>query len=244
TLFINDYPLDKIFKIKGISFTVIGITKSKGDAGWSNPDSALFIPYTSMQRNLTGTEFFDSINLTVFDEKNLDAVKEAITSSVRRLHRLQGDAEDDFSINDMTEILESLEKTALIFKLLLSGVAALALLVGGIGIMNIMFVTVTERTREIGVRKALGAKRRDLLMQFLIEAIVITSIGGLIGIFSGAGGILVYNHYAPETYFKGSVDISSVLISVFFSISVGVFFGFYPALKAARLNPIDALRYE
>ncbi|MDD2717081.1 MAG: ABC transporter permease [Candidatus Wallbacteria bacterium] len=243
-LFGNEYPIDKTIKIKGLSFTVIGVTKRKGGAGWQNPDETAIIPFTTMNKKIAGTDYFNNIDISVYEEKGMDKVKEGITKALRTTHKLRKDAADDFQIRDMAEMLAEMESTIFTFKLLLAGVAALSLLVGGIGIMNIMYVTVTERTREIGVRKALGAKNRDILNQFLLEAVVLTVIGGLMGIAFGFGSVLIYNGVSPDTYFKGTIDILSIIVSVSFSVAVGVFFGFYPAQKAAKMNPIDALRYE
>jgi len=238
------YPIGKTIKIKGLSFKVIGVLKSKGSSGWMNRDDIIYIPFMTMGARLAGMDHFNSIDVTIKEEDQIEQAKDDIDKALRDIHRIPAEKESEFDIRDMTEILDQIGKTIFIFKLLLGGVAGLSLLVGGIGIMNIMFVSVTERTKEIGVRKAIGAKNRDILRQFLLEAVVLTVLGGAFGILFGWGSIATYNALSPDTYFKGAIDSLSVFISVAFSASVGVFFGFYPAFKASKLNPIDALRYE
>jgi putative ABC transport system permease protein len=240
-------PVGEQVKIKGINFRVIGVTKTKGDQGWYNPDDQIVVPLNTAMNQLAGQTNIDSIYLTVRDGVDMADATEKVSAVLRKQHRLQVGAPDDFSVRNLQEIADSLEEVSRVFTLLLSGVASISLLVGGIGIMNIMLVTVTERTREIGIRKALGARNRDLMTQFLLEAIVVSLTGGILGITFGIGTILLFN-YVMSTYYGGQfsaqIQLWPVLLAFGFSFAVGVFFGWYPARKAARLDPIDALRYE
>lgn len=240
-------PIGETIKVNGINFLVIGVTKAKGDQGWFNPDDQVIIPYTTAMNQVMGRDFLSSIYCQVKQGADMEATQEKIRQVLRRQHRLQADAPDDFTIRNLQEISDSLNQVSQVFTLLLAGVAAISLLVGGIGIMNIMLVTVTERTREIGVRKALGARGIDLLSQFLIEAVTISVTGGLIGIAFGIGAIIAFNqitaHFSGQAY-GAKIQLLPIIISFGFSVLVGVFFGFYPARKAAKLDPIEALRYE
>ena len=181
------------------------------------------------------------IDIQAVDEDDLDDVAEAATMLLRKRHRIQADAADDFSIRNQAEMLETMSSVTQTFTLLLGGIASISLLVGGIGIMNIMLVTVTERTREIGVRKAIGAKDRDILSQFLLEAVLMSGLGGVFGVAVGVGGAHVISRLMQAT---AVIELWSVLLALLFSAGVGIFFGFYPARSAARLDPIESLRYE
>jgi putative ABC transport system permease protein len=246
TLFGDTNPIGQKMRMGSIYVTVIGVLESKG-GGMDSPDDAVFIPLTAMQhavaqpRTNQGDKVVSSIALTVTDEKKSDQVVEEITSLLRTRHRLGPSADDDFNVMSMEEIASTLSETMDTMTLLLGAIAAISLLVGGIGVMNIMLVSVLERTREIGIRKALGAKNRDIWTQFLIEAAFLTLTGGIIGVISGWG----------VSYLVSKLDVAPTLVTadivvlaVSVSVAIGLFFGFYPAWNASRLNPIEALRAE
>lgn len=240
-------PIGEQIKVKGINFTVIGVTKTKGDQGWYNPDDQVIVPLNTGMNQLMGKDNLDSIYLTVRDGTDMPQAIESVSAVLRRQHKIQAGREDDFSVRNLQEIADSLAEVSQVFTLLLAGVASISLLVGGIGIMNIMLVTVTERTREIGIRKALGARGFDLLTQFLLEAVVVSLTGGVLGITFGVGSILLFNYVMTTYYgsqFSAQLEWWPVILAFCFSFAVGVFFGWYPARKAAAMDPIDALRYE
>jgi putative ABC transport system permease protein len=240
-LFGDNPALGETIKIKGINFVVVGVMKSKGDQGWSNPDDQAIVPYTTLMKQIAGVDSLREIDIQARDSQSLDKVLESITTVLRRRHRIQPGADDDFNVRNQAEILEVASDVTGTFTFLLGGIASISLLVGGIGIMNIMLVTVTERTREIGIRKAIGARDRDILLQFLFEALLLSGIGGFLGIAVGIGGAELIGRL---TTFTPLVEPMSVALAFGVSASVGVFFGFYPAMRAAELDPIDALRYE
>ncbi|MFH0794587.1 MAG: ABC transporter permease [bacterium] len=240
-LFGKEDPIGATIKLNGINFKVVGVTKSKGDQGWFNPDDQAVVPYTTAMKLLFGLDYLREIDLQAASGKDLNAVQKSVTEILRRRHRLEPGAEDDFFIRNQAEFLATASNVSRIFTLLLGGIASISLLVGGIGIMNIMLVTVTERTREIGIRKAIGAKNRDILLQFLIEAILLSALGGIIGVGVGIGIALLI---AKATQFGTVIQLSSVLLSLGFAAAVGIFFGWYPARRAAMLDPIESLRYE
>jgi putative ABC transport system permease protein len=241
TLFGLNDPIGEVVKIKGINFTVIGVTKAKGDQGWFNPDDQAIIPYTTAMKQLFGVDHLGEIDVQATDEADLDAVQEAVTTLLRKRHRMEEGAESDFYVRNQAEFVAMATQFSQTFTYLLGGIASVSLLVGGIGIMNIMLVTVTERTREIGVRKAIGARERSILLQFLIETSIISGLGGALGIALGVGVSRLIGAFTP---FAVSIEASSILLALSFSGAVGVFFGWYPARRAAILNPVDALRYE
>jgi len=242
-LFEGAYSIGQIIRIKKIPFRVIGVLKSKGESGgWFNQDDVIIIPFTTAQRRLIGrTDRISSIDISAVSAERTQEAMDQINEIMRIQHKIAPGAEDDFNVRNMSDIAESAAASTKILTILLGGIASISLLVGGIGIMNIMLVSVTERIREIGIRMSIGAKEKDILLQFLIEAIVLSIMGGLLGIALGVGGSALISHFSPmETL----VSIGSIVLAFLFAGSVGVFFGFYPARKASKLDPIDALRYE
>jgi putative ABC transport system permease protein len=234
-------PIDQQIKINRMNFRVVGVLKSKGDQGWYNPDDQVIIPLTTAMKQVFGVENIREIDIQAEDGADLTKMQDDVSALFRKRHRVQPGVPDDVNIRNQADILDAAAGVSRTFTILLGGIAGISLLVGGIGIMNIMLVTVTERTREIGVRKAIGAKDRDILRQFLIEALLMSAVGGLIGVGLGIGGAQVL---ARTTQFVTLVQLPSVLLSLGFAGAVGIFFGYYPALRAARLDPIEALRYE
>jgi putative ABC transport system permease protein len=229
-------------RIRGIQFEVIGVLKSKGQGGgFGNPDEQVLIPINTARFRAMGTDRLRSINVLASSEDDIPLAMAEIQKVLRREHRLRPGKEDDFNIRNQSDFLNTLGETTAVFGLLLAGIATVSLVVGGIGIMNIMLVSVTERTREIGVRKALGATRVNILSQFLIEAIVLCIMGGIVGILLGSG-----TAYMLSRSFQWNTQISSsaVIMAFMFSAAVGVVFGVWPARRAAMLDPIQALRYE
>jgi putative ABC transport system permease protein len=229
-------------RIRGIQFTVVGVLKSKGQATpFGNPDDQVLVPITTGRFRLFGSDRLRSISVLAESEEKIPDAMADVQRVLRREHRLGQNKPDDFQIRSQADFLNTLGETTQVFTYLLSGIAAVSLLVGGIGIMNIMLVSVTERTREIGIRKALGATRGNILLQFLIEAVVLCLMGGLIGALVGSGGAT-----AMSAFFQWNTIISpSAIIAAFaFSAMVGVLFGVWPARRAASLDPIVALRYE
>ena len=239
-LFGENDPVGEVIKISGINFTVIGITKPKGE-GWGSPDDRIMVPYTTAMQILFGLDFLREIDIQTEDAAGLALVQEKVTQLMRERHRLREGIDNDFSITNMDEIRKNASQVADIFKWLLGGIAAISLLVGGIGIMNIMLVTVTERTREIGIRKAIGAREIHILAQFLVESIIISGLGGLFGLGLGILAAYLVPKFGP---LQTVVDFTSALLAIGVAAGVGIFFGFYPAWRAARLDPIQALRHE
>lgn len=234
-------PVGKRMKINGVSFFVAAVMAEKGQMGWWDADDQILIPITTFQKRLFGKNHVNDISVEVEDEGEMEFISDRITTILRRSHRIRPGAEADFHVRSQTEILESMEEMTRTFTYLLGGIAAISLVVGGIGIMNIMLVTVTERTREIGLRKALGARRKDILKQFLVESTVLSSLGGFIGI---GLGVLAARAIRGFSEWGTYVSPGSAMIAYTVALCVGVFFGLYPAWKAARLNPVDALRRE
>lgn len=222
-------------------FRVIGVMASKGGTGFANQDDQIIVPITTAQKILFGRSTLGQINVEVNSVEQMTDVSSKITQILRIRHNIAEGKSDDFSILNQQDLLETMSSVAASFTTLLAGIASISLLVGGIGIMNIMLVSVTERTREIGLRKAIGALQRDIIIQFLLEAVILSTFGGILGIILGFGGSFLINSWGNTTTV---ITAGSVLLGFLFSVAVGVFFGFYPAQKAARLEPIEALRYE
>ena len=233
--------VEQTIRIKNIEFKIIGITNKKGGTGFSNQDDMIFIPLTSAQKFLAGDAYLTTINAQAKDEKSMTSLQQEITELLLERHHISDPQLADFSVLNQEDIVAAASSVTSTFTMLLAAVAGISLVVGGIGIMNMMLTTVTERTREIGLRKAIGAKRRDINIQFLTEAVALTFIGGVIGVILGwLVSFLV-------TYFgviQAQVSLYSVIIAFSVSTIIGVIFGYYPARRAARLNPIEALRYE
>ena len=248
TLFPDQDPVGQTVRINNIPFRVIGVMESKGGTGFMSQDSQMFVPLTTMQKrlasagNFRGASTINTINVKIQDLSQSDAITEQIGEILRARHNV---IEDDFSVTSQEDVLAAATSVADTLTLFLGGVAMISLIVGGIGIMNIMLVSVTERTREIGIRKAVGAKRKDILMQFLTEATVMSVLGGLIGTLLGVvAAMLMGSVSLGSTTVTPSVDASAIVLAVVFSVAVGLFFGIYPAMRASALRPIEALRYE
>jgi len=241
-LFGDDDPVGKTIRVKNLPFRVLGLLATKGQNSFGqDQDDTLFAPYSTVQKKLAGISWVQMINAGVDSQLDIPAAQKQIAALLRQRHHLRPDEDNDFIIRSPDELAQAADQTSHILTLLLGSIASVSLLVGGIGIMNIMLVSVTERTREIGVRMAVGATEQDVQHQFLSEALVLSSLGGLIGIVLGiAGSILVSRALQWPTL----VSPISVAVAAAFSVAVGIFFGYYPARKAAHLDPIEALRYE
>jgi putative ABC transport system permease protein len=237
-------PLGKTVKINRQNYQVVGIMAAKGSTGAQSGDDQVFIPLSTAQLKFggAGNTSLENISVQVVSADQLDRAEAELTAILRASHGLTSSQDDDFMIQNQTQMVETVQETTETFTVLLGSIAAISLLVGGIGVMNIMLVSVTERTREIGIRKAVGAKRRDIMTQFLVEAIVLTLLGGLIGVLAGYGGAQVVAPLMGST--RAVVTPDSVIMALSVSIAVGLFFGLYPAGRAAALSPIEALRYE
>ena len=238
-------PIGQMVRIKKFPFTVIGVLSDKGQTTWGqDQDDVIYVPLTTGQRLLFGQQFpgmVRSISVQATGPDTTKLAEDQITQLLRQRHRIRANQENDFSVRNLTEAFSTAEESAKVMSILLGAIASISLLVGGIGIMNIMLVSVTERTREIGIRMAVGARGRDILYQFLIEALVLSLIGGIVGLLLGVGAsqLISYSFKWPTL-----ISPQSLLVSFSFAGGVGIFFGFYPARKAAQLDPIEALRYE
>ncbi|HEY4646529.1 MAG TPA: ABC transporter permease [Steroidobacteraceae bacterium] len=229
-------------QLRNVPFTIVGVLAQKGQtAGGADQDDVIVVPYTTAQTRLSGWQRIGQILVSTYSPAEIPAAQEEIRAIMRESHRLGADDDDDFTIRNQDELTETASSTTKVMSWLLAAIASISLLVGGIGIMNIMLVSVTERTREIGIRLAIGARGSDVLTQFLVESVVISVLGGLIGVAVGYSGAALLGHL---TGWSTETPPGTVLIAVGFSAAVGVFFGFYPARRAASLDPIQALRYE
>jgi len=241
-LFGDENPLGKTIRIRDVPFRVIGILKTKGEtATGQDQDDTMFMPYTTAMHKIKGNFWLDDIMCSAVSADAIRPARDEITRLLRQRHHIRPGAPDDFNLRSPEELLQAQEETSKTFTILLAGIASISLIVGGIGIMNIMLVTVTERTREIGVRRAIGARRSDIRSQFLLEASLLTSLSGLGGVLLG---FLASNIFSRVLGWPMIIPPQTVLLSIVFSCALGVFFGSYPAQQAARLNPIEALRYE
>jgi len=241
-LFPDNEPVGQIIRIKNVPMKVLGVLRRKGVSMFgSDQDDTIIMPYTTAMKRFAGVTTLRSIAVQSATAGQMTEVQDAITDLLRQRHRIQPGADDDFILRNQQELSDAMTATTDVMTALLAAIASVSLLVGGIGIMNIMLVSVTERTREIGIRMAVGARGRDILLQFLIEAVTLSSTGGVLGILLGVGGARLITMIKE---WPTLVSPHSIVIAFAFSAAVGVFFGFYPARKAAQLDPIDALRYE
>lgn len=241
-LFGKTDPIGKIIKLDGKNFKVIGTLESKGtDTLGNDQDDFISVPVTTAQNKLYGLDSYNMILAQSVSEKDIDAASEEIKSILRRHRNIRFGEKEDFNVQNQTQLLDVITVITGVFTVVIAGIASISLLVGGIGIMNIMLVSVTERTREIGIRKAIGAKNRDILIQFLVESIVLSITGGIVGILFAVSVSTILSRF---TVLVTSITVFPIIIALSFSTVIGLFFGIYPAMRAARLNPIDALRYE
>jgi len=244
-LFGDEDPVDKTIRIKNSPYVVLGVLAGKGQSlDGRDQDDTVLVPVTTAQRKLFGSQFGGTVRFIMAQAKSAEdmpAAEKAITELLRQRHRIRDGADNDFSIRNLTAMANTAAETAKVMSLMLGAIASISLLVGGIGIMNIMLVSVTERTREIGIRMAIGARGRDILMQFLLEAIIISVIGCLIGVLLGVGG--AYG-VSGATGMSVVVTVNSIVTAFAVAAAVGIFFGWYPARKASMLRPIDALRFQ
>jgi putative ABC transport system permease protein len=246
-LFADADPLGQVIRIRKVPFTVIGLLDRKGQNTWGqDQDDVILVPLSAAKKKVLGTpqsnpRAVGSISVKVRAGDDVAAAEQQIRDLLRQRHKLQPYQDDDFFLRNLSEVLQTQEESSRVMTYLLAAIASISLLVGGIGIMNIMLVSVTERTREIGLRMAVGARSRDILAQFLVEAVTLSLIGGLIGIALGLGGSRAISYYFE---WRTAVAPEAIAVAFGFAATVGVFFGFYPARKAARLDPIEALRYE
>jgi putative ABC transport system permease protein len=241
-LFLGADPVGQQVQLRGVPFTVIGVLETKGQtAAGTDQDDVIIVPYTTAQSRLSGSPRIWQILAATYSPADIPAAQQEIRALMRESHRLGADDDDDFTIRNQTELADAASGTTQVMSYLLAAIASISLLVGGIGIMNIMLVSVTERTREIGIRMAIGARGSDVLTQFLIESVVMSLLGGIIGLLVGFAGAAILG---KMTGWSTATPPEAVALAVVFSAAVGIFFGFYPARKAASLNPIEALRYE
>jgi len=244
-LFGAEDAVGQIIRIKQIPFRVLGVLISKGQSGgFFNRDDMIAIPYTTCMRRLAGITWLNSIDVSAVSSDRTAEAQRQIEDLLRDRHHIAPGSDDDFTVRNVADVAETAAESTKIMTILLGSIASISLLVGGIGIMNIMLVSVTERIREIGIRMAVGARERDILLQFLAEAVVLSLLGGIIGIGFGFGVSKLLGKIEIFSQFKTVVSPGSVFLSFMFAAAVGIFFGFYPARKASKLDPIEALRYE
>ena len=246
-LFGEEDPIGQIIRIKKVPFTVVGVLSRKGQNSWGqDQDDVILIPLSTAKKKVLGVSQANarsvgSISIKIRPDEDMTEAEAQIRGLLRQRHRLQPNQDDDFSLRNLSEVLQTQEESSKVMTYLLAAIASVSLLVGGIGIMNIMLVSVTERTREIGLRMAVGARARDILTQFLVEAVTLSLIGGVIGIVLGIGGS---NAISTLAEWRTVLAPSAIVLAFGFAAAIGIFFGFYPARKASRLDPIEALRYE
>ncbi len=246
-LFGDTDPMGQIIRVQKVPFTIVGVVAPKGQTSWGqDQDDAIMIPLSTARKRILGRSYANartvgSLSVKVREGESMAEAEAQVRALLRQRHRLQPYQDDDFTLRNLAEVLQTQEESSKVMTYLLGAIASVSLLVGGIGIMNIMLVSVTERTREIGLRMAVGARGRDILTQFLVEAITLSLIGGLVGIGVGLGSSRLISYLAE---WHTLVAPEAIALAFFFAAAVGVFFGFYPARKAARLDPIEALRYE
>ena len=248
SLFGDESPIDQVIRIRKVPLTVIGVLERKGqNMMGSDQDDIVLMPISTARKRILGatalakSRAVGSISVKVRQGADIKVAEEKMRELLRQRHRLQPGQDDDFNVRNLSELLQAQEASSRVLAMLLAAVASVSLLVGGIGIMNIMLVSVTERTREIGLRMAVGARGHDILTQFLVEAVTLALIGGLVGVLLGIGGAYAIGHFAQ---WRVELSPASIALAVGFAAAVGIFFGFYPARKAAALSPIEALRYE
>lgn len=239
-LFGEDDPMGKTIRINQVSFKIVGVLTEKGGTGFSNPDDMIFVPHGTMMKILAGSDYLSTISVSVTTKDDMDAVKAEVINVIAAKHKLTEETAD-FSVVSQSDIMSTLNQVTTTFTLFLAAVSGISLLVGGIGIMNMMLTTVTERTREIGLRKAVGAKNRDISRQFLVESVMLTFVGGIIGVALGWVASILIAKLASVTT---TVSLTAVLLAFGVSAGIGIVFGYYPARRASTLNPIEALRYE
>jgi len=237
----NANPVGQTILIKNVAFTVLGVTLAKGGAGFNNPDNSIQVPLASSQHYLSGNTFVSDINVAAQDQNSMASVQQDITDLLLGRHKISDPTQADFNLINQNDIIATVSSVTNTFTILLASIAGISLLVGGIGIMNMMLTTVTERTREIGLRKAVGIRKIYINLQFLSEAVVLTFLGGLIGVLLGWLASLALTQFVS---LNTQISLSSILLAFGVSAGVGILFGFYPARRAANLSPIEALRYE
>ncbi|NMB91339.1 FtsX-like permease family protein [candidate division WWE3 bacterium] len=237
----NVNPIGKSIRINGTSFTVVGVTKSKGSSGVGNSDDIAYVPLQTAQKVLFGVDYISTIYVTAKNDDLMEAAQNQLGFLLLELHNKATPSDADFTVSSQADILETATEVTSTFTTLLTGIAAISLIVGGIGIMNIMLVTVTERTMEIGLRMSLGAKSRTIITQFLTEAVVLTITGGMLGVLIGVGASTIIT---KAMSLPTAISYQSIVLSVVVSCLIGIIFGWYPAYKASKLQPIEALRYE
>ncbi len=242
SLFGSEDPIGKTIRVKNMPFRVIGVTTSKGQSSFGqDQDDIIHVPYTTVQKKLSGITWLQTIHVQAISQEATALAQQQIEVLLRERHRLRPEEDNDFNVRNLADVAQLAEESGRVMTLLLGSIASVSLIVGGIGIMNIMLVSVTERTREIGIRMAIGATESDVQRQFLIEAVVLSLMGGILGIIIGVSTSSIISKVLR---WPTQVSPVAIVVAVFFSIGVGIFFGFYPARKAARLDPIEALRYE
>ena len=239
---VNANPVGQVIRIKNVDFDVIGVTVAKGGSGFTSPDDSIYIPISSAQHFITGDTFVSTVSVAANDQNSMASVQNNISDLLLKRHSISDPQQADFSLMNQADIIATALSITGTFTILLSSIAGISLLVGGIGIMNMMLTTVTERTREIGLRKAVGIKKIYINMQFLAEAVALTFLGGFLGVVLGWGASMLVTKFVPSL--TTQVSMSSVLLAFGVSAGVGIVFGFYPARRAANLSPMEALRYE